>query len=842
MSSIKLKLKNNLYRSKSFWLAKKWFENKPIFLFWKTLYKGNYELNKTRNYSRIFWPTLPSFVGIVVYSIFIIFIFEFYNRYLPVDVIFDSNGINAFLIAIASISGIFLGLYFTAISGIASNYLLRAPQDVKRFFLTEPRGYQYVRTITITAVISIFYILASKILGITIHPVGIAFLSILAAYIVIRFWQVGTDVFYALEPQYALPWITKNIFDSTKQVTPPSFQWSQPAIQNHHRKLTTANLELINNLISFGKQEMKVSDEQLITAIRYIGGLMFVYSDLKSKIPTNSLWYEIKNQFQNWAFASSTEIVIALNTGTPINPKVIKSYTWFEEKSLDTAVEILKNFIVEKKTAMVLRGHEVFADVVESYGKNFDEQSLKLLLKKLEDVNYSIYSIKPDETQQHIYKEQLAFIDSQGRLAIAAVLGLSKYLDKKSCKEITNSISNIRWLEPGNIYAVELPATILSRLESIAKDLGNEKIIEGKIVSKEWYIQTLCVQQYLFSLQKYFEYLKSLHADYFQPKLDKLLTENQLVLAVQLIQRWIEFTKKYSRLVYIIKKHVEEYSKFHYLKDLPWPDFRIDDEVKNASEREREVVDKLIQLLPKLKILITGDDLPDYFGQALVSGIEACYESCENNTPERLKKILPAVFDASLAAYEKTSQKVQEWSEEESKIIYSTEPLVNLFEISGYAKLYSELYQNKELWEVIKNLWDIYLTTVDAKKVIKFIVAIASYRATIFKIMPQAMLRSNWQIAFNQKMRERGLPVFPDRDSYDFVNDRRSPNHVSPLIRAIARSGGLMGLNIGQEVFFATYLSHHEAAEDIEFLSRRDLSKRIQREEQKANYQNEDNG
>lgn len=782
---------------------------------------------------------MSSFLRLVLYSAFIIFIFELYNYYLPIDKIFD--GVDAFLIAIASISGIFLGLYFTAISGIASNYLLRAPQDVKRYFLNEPRGEQYIRTITITAVISIFYILASKFFGLTVHPVGLVFLSILSAYIVIRFWRVGTDVFYALEPQFALPWISKDVFDSIKGVTPPGFQWRQPATQNHHRKLATANLELINNLISFGKQEMKISDEQLIIAVRYIGGLLYSYSDFKKKIPTNSLWYEIKNQFQYWSFASSTEIALALNTGTPINPKAIKNYTWFEEKSIDAAVKILKNFVIEKKTGMLLRSHEVFVDVAESHGKNFDEQSLRLLFKRLEDINNSIYSIKPDETEQYIHREQLAFVDSQGRLAIAALLGLSKHLDEKSCDDIKKAISNINWTDFNSIYTSGFPATVLSRLESMSEELKNEKIIENKIISAEWYIQTLCVQQYLFSLQKYFEYLKSLHGNYFQLKLEKLLSENQLALAVQLMQRWIEFSNKYTHLVGLLKKHVEECSKSHYLKDLPWPDFKIDDEIKDAITREKDVADKLISLLPKLQALVRGDDIPDYFGQALTMGVEACFEACDDNDHERFKKIFPIVFQASLVAHDITRQKVQSWSQEDSKIIYSTEPLINLFELSGYAKLYAELYQNQELWNVAQQLWDAYFAAVtNAKQIIEFISAICGYRDSLFMIMPQANLRSSWQISFEHRMREeRGIPVFPDRGSYDSVNRHRRPTHKSPVIRVLERSGGLRLMASARDIFFATYLSNLLAATEVELPDRHNFKESIQ-EEQNSNEEIED--
>ncbi len=247
----------------------------------------------------------------------------------------------------------------------------------------------------------------------------------------------------------------------------------------------------------------------------------------------------------------------------------------------------------------------------------------------------------------------------------------------------------------------------------------------------------------------------------------------------------------------------------------------------------------MVNLLPKLKGIVTGEDLPDYFGQALTIGVQACYEACEDNDHERLKKIFPAVFTGSLTAYDITSQKVQDWSQEESKIIYSTEPLINLFELSGFTRLYSELYQNAELWNVSQRLWDTYLGAVDAKQVITFIAAIVGYRNTLFMIMPQAGLRSNWEIAFNQKMRERGFPVFPD--DRDFINRRKRPSHNSPIIRAIARGGGLMGLNPAQEVFFATYLSNRPEAAGIGLPDRYNLRERIRREQEENNNENEEN-
>jgi hypothetical protein len=411
-------------------------------------------------------------------------------------------------------------------------------------------------------------------------------------------------------------------------------------------------------------------------------------------------------------------------------------------------------------------------------------------------------------------------------------LDLARYLDTASAESLSTTISNIKWYSNENIYLTGLlPLSILSRLEETARDLKAEILIEGDQLSPDWYIRTLCVQRYLFSLLDYFKYLKTLHSSYFEPKFKKLIEENQLGLAVQLIQRWIEFTHKYNRLVNLLVKHIEDCAPFHQVKDLPWITFNSDEEYKVASDREKEVTDKMIMLLPRLMNMTTNGDMPDYFGQALTKGVQACYEACEDNDHVRLKAIFSIVFVASISAFDMTRVKTQNWSEEQSKIIYSTEPLVNLYELSGLAKLYSELYQNPELWNVVQEPWDTYLNNIDAKQEITRIAAICNYRASLFMIMPQATLRSDWQLRFNHKMREQGLAVFPDSRSYDYVNDHEDPKHASTLIRVIARSGGFE-LSTGQTAFFVTYLSKRSEAEGIDLPDRRNMQKQITREEE----------
>ena len=120
-----IKIKNNLNNKKFYWISKNWIKRKPVFWFLKFIYKGDYGLEKNKNSFNLFKKTLWQFIWATIYSIVIIFLFELYNYACPLNQNYDSPAVDTFLSAVASISGVFLGLYFTAISGIASNFLIR---------------------------------------------------------------------------------------------------------------------------------------------------------------------------------------------------------------------------------------------------------------------------------------------------------------------------------------------------------------------------------------------------------------------------------------------------------------------------------------------------------------------------------------------------------------------------------------------------------------------------------------------------------------------------------------------------------------------------------------------
>ncbi|GAI57825.1 unnamed protein product, partial [marine sediment metagenome] len=205
----------------------------------------------------------------------------------------------------------------------------------------------------------------------------------------------------------------------------------------------------------------------------------------------------------------------------------------------------------------------------------------------------------------------------------------------------------------------------LSNLESAARQHQTEKIIEGKSISPEWYLITITVQQYLFKLKSYFDYVKSLHENFFKKNADSLIKSKQILLAAQLVQRWLEFLRKLEVSEALIEKLVKECITLRHVKDLPWVEIDFDKERSQIESWDKEVVDKLVYLLPILtqSSQFEVGELPDYFGQAYTFGVEACYQACLENDVERFKKIFPIVFFGSLTAYDATRRQVQGWAQ-----------------------------------------------------------------------------------------------------------------------------------------------------------------------------------
>ena len=305
----------------------------------------------------------------------------------------------------------------------------------------------------------------------------------------------------------------------------------------------------------------------------------------------------------------------------------------------------------------------------------------------------------------------------------------------------------------------------------------------------------------------------------------------------------MEFTNKLLPLSQRVQQFTEECGDLKMIHDLPWTSIDKESERQVVQKFNQQATDQIAKLIKPLAIMPATElkDLPDYFGQSFMFGLHAAYDAALQNDTSRLQKIFSGVFIGALLASDKVREDVQGWNQQ-SQLILISEPMEDILALSGFIKIYSELFSNPELWEICKQTWDRYLElSDDPKQAIEKIIAGVAYRENIISmVMPRDTLRLNWDTKLTKVFEEKGFNVSTFSYRSNPFEENTELIHPSALIRALLNHH-LISYE-AQTVFYISYLDLRAETREIniEFPDRRDLQEQLRREERRDESSNDD--
>jgi hypothetical protein len=165
--------------------------------------------------------------------------------------------------------------------------------------------------------------------------------------------------------------------------------------------------------------------------------------------------------------------------------------------------------------------------------------------------------------------------------------------------------------------------------------------------------------------------------------------------------------------------------------------------------------------------------------------------------------------------------------------------LLDVMDVSGYAKLLAEFHENNALWATVTKAWDAYLAKNRDQSPLPLLALTIAFTEGGFEIPHRAILRTSWQqkIAWKLAKVSRHEVFHRGSLSSDTVID-----HASALIRVFAHEGyGIF--HDGIDVFITYYLRCVEGGSDLDFGAiRRDLQESLELEERKRQVDDSDRG
>ena len=222
---------------------------------------------------------------------------------------------------------------------------------------------------------------------------------------------------------------------------------------------------------------------------------------------------------------------------------------------------------------------------------------------------------------------------------------------------------------------------------------------------------------------------------------------------------------------------------------------------------------------------------PDYAGQFLHTAGEVALDAILNNNEDLLGSVFESYLIGCLSRFEhlRPMDSDVDWRvEQQMKVAIGV--LLDVLDVSGYARLFADYHGKEELWDLITITWDKYLEPAGDRLAI--LATAIRLSDSIFAIAPRDVLRTSW----NQKVVSQ-LQDVPRHEKFDVdgMFSYTIVDHDSALVRIFAGEH-FHGTFDGIDIFIEFFLDKIRGDIELNFgTKRRPLRDSLDREEQQGN-------
>ncbi|OGA53220.1 MAG: hypothetical protein A3F74_07050 [Betaproteobacteria bacterium RIFCSPLOWO2_12_FULL_62_58] len=743
----------------------------------------------------------------------------------------DDGDYVTFLATISGIGGVFIGLYYAGISAVGSAIYAKVPNNVRDLLAQERFGNVYMRFLSFLTFLGLILI-ALRISGLPRVFLAVPFVTLAVGIGIIAFVKLGQRAFYLFDPTA----LSYHIFDQLQHclgmVKAGGFRWMDKSFQHHAYRQASTTIDTLETLADITAKEPHLSGKPFIVLSQHLLGFLMDYEYAKRKIPAQSAWYEQQYEHRDWYRTEDSRVAIAHQTGTTLQPDVTNDKEWVEGRVIPILKRCIEVNLAEERYTEVI---SLFDDL-DAYVKRLTQEGAVgrafALLEDLATAVLNQLAIQPDDGLiKAEVLEKLAVAERIFSLPISVALGYREQLEKLDRQAIEKRISLVRWDNDTSIYRQEFPAYYVSRLEWFRPRLAFEKAVEGHDVTPLWYRTELVCQVEAEQFSDDAKALISKGVAFFGSAISKALSAKRPWLAAAIMSREWEYWHKVGDQLRMWPDKWARLSNDRRIEGLPWSQFDIDSLRSDSEKRRHELLTLMSQQNILLALLSRPEGFPDYAGQFLHTSGEVAFDALLSNNVNLLRSVFEPYLYGCLLRFNSLRPKSVsgDWRvQQELKIAAAA--LLDVMDVSGYAKLLADFHGNDALWSEVTTVWNKYLAEKLEQSPIPLLAGAVAFTEAAFEIPHRAVLRTTWQQKINWKLADVPRHEVFNRGSLssDTVID-----HDSALVRVFAR-GPYGSFHDGIDVFIAFYLRTLKEGGDIDFgPKRRDLRQTLEREDRR---------
>lgn len=399
------------------------------------------------------------------------------------------------LAAIIGVGGVFIGLYYTAISSVCSAIYANKPNNIRNLLAQDRVSSFYMDLIAKLTVFSVL-LLALDTFG--YQPAMLATLLLLfgTGWMIAGFIQLGRRAFNLFDPTTLSNPIFEQLQRCSIQMQARGNSWSDQTLQTQFYEDAQTAIDTLITLADITGEATHLNGRPFADLCQSLLSFLLDYEKGKKSIPTNSLWYRQRYVYPDRYRTYDTEISSNHQSTTGIEPQSISDPRWIESEILPIVRRCLQTNIQNKRYTIV---NELLADLDKYVQLIAEEHQVEFAFEVMREVFSSCEEIMLAQKDKPVVVEPLEHMEICKQLAEMPINALTAYERAADSYYMQNkshqSIDHISWKSAKSIYNSKFAVHVLEQLEWLRPRLIFEERVEGRIITETWYIQELIAQK-----------------------------------------------------------------------------------------------------------------------------------------------------------------------------------------------------------------------------------------------------------------------------------------------------------------------------------------------------------
>ncbi|WP_430867436.1 hypothetical protein [Demequina aurantiaca] len=689
--------------------------------------------------------------------------------------------VSTFVSAAAAIAATLLGLYYTTVGVIASTIYRSVPGVVRDLFIRERSSEAYLKVLVLTTTgavaILVYRAMGYEVTGLTLFALG-AFTALSAVGLVL----VTKHMFDYFDPARLSAPLLKQIIDGIRVATGPK-------TRSLEQRQSEANLDTYRALASFRHLTELISSQPLrnatapVNLTRQLIQVVYEYSAVKYRIPTDSNWWDRVPRHVNWLTIDHTRLEMALHTSVGAPPELQPDYMWLESKVANLLRQTLAIAFSSQAGANALSVSGSIANLVGNLTARLQIDEAIAIETAWDEVVSKVTTTPQvaggDAADYEIRLNQMAAAESLVQPLTLMLLGLSRAAERISSRDLAvdfeEAISN-----PEKLYSGELPTETRQMLEKFSLAIERERKLEGQRITARWWFSHLAARSMAEALLATEAGVLKQVKDRTVQQVDLFRSQNRPDLAAVTGMASLELFNKIEYHEPIVRRAEEHLGKFRNPNTSieGWPERT--QAPFNAADEHTEMVERLAELLPDLWSKQFDPREPDLYGQLYQFVVNGAFEAIiGGDTARGLKMYTACVFEMDQARGRIAADLHKAGAR--ARTTFAVEPIITVMDLAGYALVMYEL-DGDGIWPQIKDIWDRLLGS--KPELAQFLLDAATFVDATYAMTPGGLVRSRRQISLNRVFEERGISR--NRGfGFDMDEEMKGPQR-SPIVSALA--------------------------------------------------------